>query len=45
MSDVNLQGIGMTSRRTRERLIVRLREQGIANDAVLDAIRDTPRHI
>lgn len=45
MSDVNLQGIGMTSRRTRERLIARLREQGIGNEAVLDALRDTPRHI
>jgi protein-L-isoaspartate(D-aspartate) O-methyltransferase len=45
VSDVNLQGIGMTSRRTRERLIQRLREQGIANEAVLDVIRDTPRHI
>ncbi|NVK42767.1 MAG: protein-L-isoaspartate(D-aspartate) O-methyltransferase [Oceanospirillaceae bacterium] len=45
MSDVNLQGIGMTSRRTRERLITRLREQGIGNEAVLDALRDTPRHI
>lgn len=45
MSDVNLQGIGMTSRRTRERLVSRLREQGIANEAVLEVIRDTPRHI
>ncbi|GGO84579.1 protein-L-isoaspartate O-methyltransferase [Marinobacterium nitratireducens] len=45
MSDVNLQGIGMTSRRTRERLTARLREQGIGNEAVLEAIRDTPRHI
>ncbi|MFC6670027.1 protein-L-isoaspartate(D-aspartate) O-methyltransferase [Marinobacterium aestuariivivens] len=35
----------MTSRRTRERLVSRLREQGIANEAVLEVIRDTPRHI
>ncbi|WP_229721974.1 protein-L-isoaspartate(D-aspartate) O-methyltransferase [Marinobacterium nitratireducens] len=35
----------MTSRRTRERLTARLREQGIGNEAVLEAIRDTPRHI
>lgn len=39
------RGIGMTSMRTRERLINRLKEEGISNIAVLDAIRDTPRHI
>ena len=39
------QGIGMTSRRTRERLISRLREEGIQNESVLDAIRKIPRHI
>lgn len=45
MNDVLFQGIGMTSRRTRDRLITRLREQGIENDKVLIAVRDTPRHI
>lgn len=35
----------MTSMRTRERLVQRLREQGIANEAVLDRIRTVPRHI
>jgi protein-L-isoaspartate(D-aspartate) O-methyltransferase len=35
----------MTSARTRERLIARLREQGIANPAVLERIRSVPRHI
>jgi protein-L-isoaspartate(D-aspartate) O-methyltransferase len=40
-----LQGIGMTSRRTRERMVNRLREQGIANPAVLQVMLDTPRHI
>ncbi|MCB1616116.1 MAG: protein-L-isoaspartate(D-aspartate) O-methyltransferase [Pseudomonadales bacterium] len=35
----------MTSRRTRERLIERLMDQGISNFRVLDAIRNTPRHI
>ena len=35
----------MTSMRTRERLVQRLREQGIANEAVLDRIRTLPRHI
>jgi protein-L-isoaspartate(D-aspartate) O-methyltransferase len=40
-----LQGIGMTSRRTRERMINRLSEQGIISNKVLDVMRDTPRHI
>lgn len=40
-----LQGIGMTSRRTRERMIGRLQKQGIKNTAVLTVMRDTPRHI
>ena len=31
--------------RTRERLVQRLREQGISNEAVLDRIRTVPRHI
>jgi len=35
----------MTSQRTRERLISRLREEGIQNEEVLDAIRNTPRHL
>jgi protein-L-isoaspartate(D-aspartate) O-methyltransferase len=43
--DVQFQGIGMTSRRTRDRLVTRLREQGISNEKVLAALRDTPRHI
>jgi protein-L-isoaspartate(D-aspartate) O-methyltransferase len=45
MSDVRLAGIGMTSARTRDRLVQRLREQGIANFAVLERIRNVPRHI
>lgn len=45
MIDRDLQGIGMTSRRTRERLIQRLREQGVTSDEVLNVILDTPRHI
>ena len=40
-----LQGIGMTSQRTRDRLVQRLREEGITNQQVLDVIRSTPRHI
>lgn len=39
------RGIGMTSQRTRERLVKRLQEQGIHNAAVLDVIRKTPRHL
>src|SRR5690349_16631984 len=38
-------GIGMTSARTRERLVNRLREKGIRNEAVLARIRDVPRHL
>ena len=35
----------MTSQRTRERMITRLREQGIDDAQVLDVIRHTPRHM
>lgn len=38
-------GIGMTSQRTRERLIQRIRGKGVRNPAVLEAMRNTPRHI
>ena len=44
MIDVK-QGIGMTSKRTRDRLVQRLREQGIRSEAVLAQIRDVPRHL
>ncbi len=40
-----INGIGMTSARTRERLVQRLRESGIRNEAVLDAMRRIPRHL
>lgn len=45
MTQLNLGGIGMTSQRTRDRLISRLREQGIEDQAVLDVLARTPRHI
>ena len=45
MADLRLEGIGMTSARTRDRLVQRLREQGIANLTVLERIRNVPRHI
>lgn len=40
-----LEGIGMTSRRTRMRLVQRLRDSGIQSDQVLDIISQVPRHI
>ena len=39
------QGIGMTSRRTRDRLIDRLKQEGIQNNEVLEVMREIPRHI
>ncbi len=45
MNSVELGGIGMTSQRTRERLIQRLKDQGITNQRVLDVMRTTPRHL
>jgi protein-L-isoaspartate(D-aspartate) O-methyltransferase len=38
-------GIGMTSQRTRDRMIARLRDQGIADDVVLEAMARVPRHL
>ena len=43
--NASTRGIGMTSQRTRDRLVARLREEGIRNEAVLDVIRNTPRHL
>ena len=45
MSNFDLQGIGMTSQRTRDRLVARLREQGIVDEKVLRQIASLPRHI
>ncbi len=42
---LNTRGIGMTSERTRTRLVQRLQEEGIHNQAVLNAIASTPRHL
>lgn len=41
----DISGIGMTSQRTRDRLIKRLEEQGIADRRVLEIMRSTPRHL
>lgn len=45
MNADDFAGIGMTSQRTRERLIQRLEDQGISSQPVLDVIRMTPRHL
>src|SRR6202166_1509383 len=45
MEGPRLSGIGMTSARTRERLVQRLQEQGIADQRILDRIRSVPRHL
>ncbi|WP_370584021.1 protein-L-isoaspartate(D-aspartate) O-methyltransferase [Motiliproteus sp. SC1-56] len=42
---MDIQGIGMTSRRTRERLVTRLYEAGIKDPQVLEVIRQLPRHL
>jgi protein-L-isoaspartate(D-aspartate) O-methyltransferase len=39
------RGIGMTSQRTRDRMVARLREQGIRDEAVLAAMGAVPRHV
>jgi len=45
MEGPRLSGIGMTSARTRERLVQRLQDQGIRDQRVLDRIRNVPRHL
>jgi protein-L-isoaspartate(D-aspartate) O-methyltransferase len=45
MTASGLHGIGMTSQRTRARMIERLREMGIRNEAVLNAMAAVPRHV
>lgn len=41
----DIRGIGMTSARTRDRLVQRLKEHGIRSTAVLEQIRNVPRHL
>ena len=41
----NMSGIGMTSARTRKRMVERLRADGIRDEIVLEAINAIPRHI
>ena len=45
MTPPDISGIGMTSQRTRERLVQRLCEQGITNFEVLEVMRNAPRHL
>jgi protein-L-isoaspartate(D-aspartate) O-methyltransferase len=45
VTEFDLKGIGMTSRRTRDRLVARLREQGIDDVEVLACMGGVPRHI
>ena len=44
MNDSRFRGIGMTSARTRDRLVTRLTEQGIVDPRILERIRELPRH-
>jgi protein-L-isoaspartate(D-aspartate) O-methyltransferase len=41
----SIQGIGMTSARTRERLVQRLADAGITSPQILDRVRSVPRHL
>lgn len=43
--NTRLNGIGMTSQRTRMRMVERMREQGIRDEAVLAAMFEVPRHL
>ena len=43
--DQDVRGIGMTSARTRDRLVQRLKESGIRSSEVLEQIRVVPRHL
>src|SRR5690554_7211227 len=40
-----LRGVGMTSQRTRDRMVARLAEQGIVDERVLDVMAYEPRHL
>jgi len=45
LSKPQFSGIGMTSERTRRRLIEQIREMGVTNEAVLRVMQSIPRHI
>jgi protein-L-isoaspartate(D-aspartate) O-methyltransferase len=41
----SVHGVGMTSQRTRTKMVERLREQGIRDERVLGAMASVPRHL
>lgn len=45
LSPVQIAGIGMTSQRTRNRMVTRLRDRGIENERVLETLASVPRHL
>lgn len=45
MDPLKFEGVGMTSKRTRDRLVQRLVDQGVTNQDVLDVMASTPRHL
>ena len=45
VKQIGRRGIGMTSARTRDRLVKRLQENGIRSRNVLERIRNVPRHL
>jgi protein-L-isoaspartate(D-aspartate) O-methyltransferase len=45
MGDFKRDGIGMTSRRTRDRMLGRLQDLGIVDERVLAAMSNSPRHL
>ena len=45
LNAANSRGVGFTSQRTRDRMVTRLREQGIVDEAVLAAMAQVPRHL
>lgn len=45
MTELNIHGVGMTSQRTRDRLVDRLEQEGIKHPEVLRILRKLPRHL
>lgn len=45
VSELRFEGVGMTSRRTRDRLVQRLRDQGVADEKILGLVSSVPRHL
>ncbi len=45
MRQLDIQGVGMTSQRTRDRLITLLKQHGIKNKELLNVLRKIPRHL